>query len=537
MTELTIKNFKDEYPRLVKAVEECRFISIDTEFSGLSVSDKLQTSLFDTTPERYEKLRKNCEQLIPVQLGITCFTFDSVNCSYTADIFTIFLFPRTFSLYDKRFVCQSSSLQFLCDNSFDFNKLIYEGVPYINRTQEQTLVEDLKNKTFALNPYQSSEIENVLDEQGRIVASWIFSAKDGDVQVLPQLQKYVYNPDILYTAHKHLRERFKDSLWTFEDKGQFTVKKVSKEELALLIKENDLDKNIILDILGITRLFRLLVTLKKPIVGHNLLTDLMLLIHNLENPLPTSYEKFKRLVNELFPAVYDTKCLSFSILKKHIPNSKRWQQNTLSHLYNYFKGGEGRHLAANSPLIQPRVPLEKYDQFHNAGWDSYCTGYIFIRMGHIYATNKFKQSRKYLSNELFSAVSGFKNKVNLIRASLAHIQLDGEDPPSSRPPYLVVESSRNKPLNISQIASMLSSFGFVEVKPFSFGRKAIVAVDNFNSAKSILKNFANHKEIRIKMYSTFKHSPVARTAIWGGIFLTGAILAWMTNKKLKLINV
>lgn len=32
---------------------------------------------------------------------------------------------------------------------------------------------------------------------------------------------------------------------------------------------------------------------------------------------------------------------------------------------------------------------ERVEKFHEAGWDSFCTGFCFIRMAHIYASLSF----------------------------------------------------------------------------------------------------------------------------------------------------
>lgn len=40
---------------------------------------------------------------------------------------------------DKRFICQSSSIDFLCKSGFDFNKLFYEGIPYLNVGEENEI--------------------------------------------------------------------------------------------------------------------------------------------------------------------------------------------------------------------------------------------------------------------------------------------------------------------------------------------------------------------------------------------------------------
>lgn len=233
------------------------------------------------------------------------------------------------------------------------------------------------------------------------------------------MQKYKHSLDVLYFFHKHIRNRFNKQIWTSEEHGEIVIKKVSPSEFDKLEIENDVDESFRNDMLGFAHVFRYLVSLKKPIVGHNLLTDLMIMYHRFENPLPPSYKQFKKQIHDLLPIIYDTKCLTHE-LKRNLPENKVWDQNTLEFLYNYFKDGFGRHLALNSPLIQ-LSNQPNTDHFHNAGWDSYCTGYIFIRIAHIYARNKFNTKSNFMSSELLASISQHKNCVNVIRCSVSHL--------------------------------------------------------------------------------------------------------------------
>lgn len=80
-------------------------------------------SLFDSPSERYKKLRKTVELIVPMQIGITAFSFDGNANSYEGDSFTFYVFPRAFSNVNNKFVCQASALQFLASHGFDFNKV------------------------------------------------------------------------------------------------------------------------------------------------------------------------------------------------------------------------------------------------------------------------------------------------------------------------------------------------------------------------------------------------------------------------------
>jgi len=51
-------------------------------------------------------------------------------------------------------------------------------------------------------------------------------------------------------------------------------------------RDGSLEAGMINSLLGFSRLFKLLVELRKPIVGHNLLLDLMIMYNQFHEPLP-----------------------------------------------------------------------------------------------------------------------------------------------------------------------------------------------------------------------------------------------------------
>lgn len=298
-------------------------------------------------------------------------------------------------------------------------QLVNEGISYLNRAQEEELIR--RNGDFSLTESSMlNETENLLEENSKIINDWFFAARVDDVLILKDVEKVQCNLEIKYFLHKELRCKFKKLLWTYEDEKGFKLQKVTPEQYEILSKQFSLDQALITDLLGFSEIFRLLTTLQKPIIGHNLLLDLMVITHSFERPLPRSYTSFKKLVHSLFPNIYDTKHISFDIISS-IPERKRWHQNILSSLYEYFKDGYGRHLAINSPLIENISNNQQI--FHYAGWDSYCTGYIFIRMAHIYASQRYikVKGKKFMSSELLQAVEKHRNNVNIIRGDVSHI--------------------------------------------------------------------------------------------------------------------
>ncbi|KAK5645308.1 hypothetical protein RI129_006608 [Pyrocoelia pectoralis] len=511
MCEVTVKNFNNIFPELESVLKSAKLLAIDTEFSCLTASSNLENSLFDSPQDRYSKLRKTAQQILPFQFGLTAYIFDPDSNTYKGHPYTFYLFPKSSVISNVPFVSNASSFLFLSSHNFDFNKLVYEGIPYLNRAQEKEVQQEIESFTIGTNA-DSIVLEDLIERCCASVDNWINNDKDSETLILKDLEQFKYNYDLKYFCHRELRNRYK-YLWTFDDNDGFKVQQLSPELYKDVIKKSKLNEELLFNLLGFTRLFRFLVSLKKPIIGHNLFFDLMLLIQHFETPLPKSYSAFKKTVNSLFPNIFDTKYVTFDVYRNVLKDKKKINTN-LESVYLYFKDGPGRHLAAQSPFIE--LQGDNNCTFHNAGWDSFCTGYIFIRLAHICATEKCQSKRKFfMCNELLQAVSQFKNRLNIARGHLSYIQLDGEDPESRRPPRLIVEGLEKRPVDISKVASLLSSCGYVEVKPYSSnGHRAIVAVDNFGSARRILSQFQSHPDFRIQQYSFLRHSSAASALLW-----------------------
>lgn len=290
-------------------------------------------------------------------------------------------------------------------------KFVCSGISYLSRTEETELRNKLVKKCFP----RDIDIDNTITSVNEEISFWLSTANTGDVYKLKE--KYQNNPEVLYFLHKNLRER---QLWSYYTENGIYLKKVNHEEFKELVQNENLENEFLDSLLGFTKVFRLLTALRKPIIGHNILIDLSLLAHTFESQLPRSYKKYKVFIHNLFPVVYDTKTISYE-LRNSLPENKRWKQNLLETLYPYFKDGDGRHLALNSPYITVKDNI-LCNNFHNAGFDSYCTGYIFIRMAHILVSkgnNNPKQT--YMCGQLLNAVSPYKNCLNVIRGTIAYV--------------------------------------------------------------------------------------------------------------------
>jgi hypothetical protein len=89
------------------------------------------------------------------------------------------------------------------------------------------------------------------------------------------------------------------------DKGYFPqfINKLEDEDIEVIIER----------LFGFTKVIEALEKTKKPIVGHNMLMDLILLVKQFYVDLPPAYDDFKALTHQLFPIIYDSKHVSAAL--------------------------------------------------------------------------------------------------------------------------------------------------------------------------------------------------------------------------------
>jgi hypothetical protein len=114
--------------------------------------------------------------------------------------------------------------------------------------------------------------------------------------------------------HHELRRRFPDRIWTFDDDtsegAPLLVMAVSAAERAELEQEEPaavLADRYVDSRRGFERVLAALAAAKRPLIGHNCMTDLHLLFGQFVGPLPAVYAEFKERLHRLLPVVFDTK--------------------------------------------------------------------------------------------------------------------------------------------------------------------------------------------------------------------------------------
>lgn len=118
-------DFKETLPLVEKSIQEADFLVIDAEFTGLINGPDV--SIFDPPEQYYTTLLQGSTEFLLVQFGLSAFRWDEKTSQYMNDSYNFYVFPRGRPGPEKIFLCQSSSLDFLASQGFDFNKVIRDG--------------------------------------------------------------------------------------------------------------------------------------------------------------------------------------------------------------------------------------------------------------------------------------------------------------------------------------------------------------------------------------------------------------------------
>jgi hypothetical protein len=83
--------------------------------------------VLDDAEQRYARVRTSAQNFLIMQFGLATFQWSTLTGCYEAQTYNFYIFPRPSGGMDYRFTCQASSLDFLREHGFDFNKFIYSG--------------------------------------------------------------------------------------------------------------------------------------------------------------------------------------------------------------------------------------------------------------------------------------------------------------------------------------------------------------------------------------------------------------------------
>ena len=450
--DITNQNFTEKLPYVESSIHDAIFVSIDGEFTGLSVQDQ-QISNLDALEERYAKTKNSATKFLMVQFGLCTFHYNAKKNNYSNRAFNFYLWPKPFNRQatDRHFVCQTSSIDFLSQHNFDFNKLFKEGITYMRPDEEDT-------------PRRSENIVVPEEHKGFIQAMlgavdyWL---KSEGTRTPLQLDRC--NPFQTRLLCQEVKNQFAEENLFIEPiikilepnkrpERVILISKIDKEEQKKKHDEkNQYELNELDVAVGFSKVIQKVSSSRKLVVGHNMMMDLCFLTNQFITPLPESLQEFKDILIEHLPYICDTKLMAKTTpFKEDIPDSG------LEALLRILLQGKPFQMPqVEAGTVENETTLFGYylkenvvhdisgssTKFHDAGYDAFATGLCFLAMidrlaSLIQPDSSQPISKRFAlssSDECLSIAKPFLNKLNVMRlVDIPYMNIAGVDIMPSR---------------------------------------------------------------------------------------------------------
>ena len=335
--EVTKDNFAAAAAELEALLPTAEFIAIDEEMTGIILDKTTQPSFGDSAGARYRKMRRVANEFNLMQVGVSLFHRDT-DGNLVARPYNFYVFPSGKSAR-SRLVMTADTAHFHNDNGMDFNKWIRSGVPFLSRVEfDAAEAAALEEPAFERRPVSQRLVLTRPDDKTFVadalgeIATWLAGgaghpvdaegtgasggeAVDGRATEHPELVLAACNGFRRRALFEAMEEAYPDltteSRSLPDDKylKQVVVMRMTeadKEARRAEKRQQRLDR--LQEQAGFLRVFNALRQANKPIVGHNLLYDLMFLLSHFSGPLPETMDGFKAAVRETFPGgIWDTK--------------------------------------------------------------------------------------------------------------------------------------------------------------------------------------------------------------------------------------
>ncbi|CAD8122816.1 unnamed protein product [Paramecium sonneborni] len=375
---------------------------------------------------RYWKIKENVRRFLPVQMGLCTFKEQPNSNTIIAHPFNFYIFPYGVDGYlDKQFQLNSSTIQFLINNNFDFNKTFNEGILYLSHQNERIMretkrIQDLRNDIRYLDKIVTFEMINFVKQYKVLIEQFLKFSDDLQFEIpIKRLKVKVYR-HFIESINKEFGKNYEfhckyDSDVLIKREKLYIVKGPEPVETK---KQNVEEVN---EFAGVRVLLDQISQQKTPLILHNGLMDIMHVYDKFFETLPDSKNEFITKVNQIFPEIYDTKYIinqSYSVYNK---------VGQFSELKNSF---------INLQSLEPNVVFgdecQEYNNLddnqsfeHEAGFDSYMAGSIFYKA-------------KKLMNLDQNKLNLYKNKVpqSSIKIPLDFSDMSGDDKYHSKQIYI-----------------------------------------------------------------------------------------------------
>ncbi|XP_008480634.2 poly(A)-specific ribonuclease PARN [Diaphorina citri] len=227
----------------------------------------------------------------------------------------------------------------------------------------------------------------------------------------------------------------------------------SKKDFEQERSQRELDE--LEDAVGFSTVISLLTKYSTPLVGHNMLLDLCHIVNRFCFELPEDYVSFKSALHCIFPQIFDTKLMcSQAPLKELITNS------ALGPLLDTVQK-EPFTLVTCEPEMADRGYSTTNEKSHEAGYDAYITGLVFLSLSH-YLGERSKSGLTIPITAHAPFLDPVRNKLFLMRlADYPYVDLTGLEPAPDRGHVFVLHFPNSWKTN--NIVDLFSSYGPINI--------------------------------------------------------------------------
>ncbi|TMS23483.1 Poly(A)-specific ribonuclease PARN [Larimichthys crocea] len=429
---------------------------------------------------------------------------------------------------------QSSSIDFLASQGFDFNKVFCNGIPYLNQDEEAQLREQTEERRNQhangvgtpsyISPSSSKGPAHVPDEHKD------FINRVSEKADIPDTELEVSSPSTLWLlllfslgfvavffkvcrAFTGFPRGFTvETIETEKKERYIQVSKVDDEERKRREQQKlEREQEELNDAVGFSRVIHAISKSSKLVVGHNMLLDVMHTIHQFYCPLPEDLQDFKEVTMCVFPRLLDTKLMaSTQPFKELITNT------SLAELEKQLK-----ETPFKSPQVETAEGFHSYDtaqeQLHEAGYDAYITGLCFISMANYLGS--FLTPPKAHIPASSKLIAPFFNKLFLMRIiDIPYLNITGPDLQPKRDHVLYVTFP--KEWKTSDLYQLFSAFGNIQVSWID-DMSAFVSLSQTDQVQIAMNTSRYAESYRIQTYAEYiqakqdKEKPDKTVKTWG----------------------
>jgi len=542
MCEVTSSNFFHFYPLIINEIDRSCFLAFDTEFSSIDNTPLISMNTF----EEFYRLRSNfIRQITVFQFGLAIFFRTNQQNKYEVKIYNFYLHPSNRQPIDVQYQIQSSSIQFLTDYKFDFNKCFYSGISFANQTQINLLMKH-KSQSYRF----SIQEQNFFDKLFEIINQWLITAELGQQMTY----EHEFERDFLsnYSIQMEIQRYFKTIWTTIETESQtqkkiFVFERITREDFEEKSRDYQLNNNDwtehLQSIVGFSKLIHYIRdNYQKPIVGHNCFLDWLIIYDKFLDRLPIKFQDFQQFMTEhIHSALFDTKYLAFEMKTDLFSSQRNLTTNTsLSSLFNLLSSKTYDQQIFLKPVIEI-LSSDRYQnqtRVHEAGYDAYMSGVIFLKLIYFH---KQKQTARIESNAYqtifdicLNDIQMFKNRFySIVNCYVPLNRNDQLNIKKKRFQYcLVLEKINRDKIEIESLIKQLISYGFIQYEIDGNFTRLYLFFQSEHGQKRIMNDYKHHSIYKIEKFNWFKHRFLSKYSAGISILLGGICIFLLVKSRL-----